>query len=142
MSYPASSRLTCSYWLPLFLASLSRCLLHSVGRGERASKRHAWPGPQGPVMCIGLHHFSPATSSLTTSSNKCLTTRSKKLLGAPGLSSQSKFSVQNFRVTDIQELFIHHSSIHYSSYTTHQYTTHHTPLINTPLIIHHSSIHH
>ena len=49
---------------------------------------------------------------------------------------QRKFSVQNFRVTDIQQLFNHHSS----------YTTHHTPLIthhssytthHTPLIIHH-----
>ena len=60
--------------------------------------------------------------------------------------------MQNFRVTDIQQLFNHHSS-----YTTHHtpliihhssYTTHHTPLIihhssytthHTPLIIHHSS---
>ena len=50
--------------------------------------------------------------------------------------------MQNFRVTDIQQLFNHHSSytthhtpliIHYSSYTTH-----HTRLI-TPLIIHQSS---
>ena len=54
------------------------------------------------------------------------------------LYDQRKFSVQNFRVTDIQQLFNHHSS----------YTTHHTPLIihhssytthHTPLIIHHSS---
>ena len=61
--------------------------------------------------------------------------------------NQRKFSVQNFRVTDIQQLFNHHSSytthhtpliIHYSSHTTHHtlliihhssHTTHHTPLI-------------
>ena len=77
--------------------------------------------------------------------------------------------MQNFRVTDIQQLFNHHSSytthhtphtpliIHHSSYTTHHTplirhhssdTTHHTPLIihhssytthHTPLILHHSS---
>ena len=79
---------------------------------------------------------------------------------------QRKCSVQNFRVTDIQQLFNHHSSytthhtpliIHHSSYTTHHtpliihhssYTTHHTLLIihhssyttdHTPLIIHQSS---
>ena len=84
----------------------------------------------------------------------------------PKTLDQRKFSVQNFRVTDIQQLFNHHSSytthqtpliIHHSSYTTHHtpliihhssYTTHHTPLIihhssytthHTPLIIHHSS---
>ena len=28
---------------------------------------------------------------------------------------QRKISVRNFRVTDIQELFIHHSTIHHSS---------------------------
>ena len=64
---------------------------------------------------------------------------------------QRKFSVQNFRVTDIQPLIntplintplikpliIHHTPliIHHCSYTTH-HTTHHAPVI-----IHHSSIH-
>ena len=64
---------------------------------------------------------------------------------------QRKFSVQNFRVTDIQQLFNTALIIHHSSYTTHHtpsYTTHHTPLIihhssytthHTPLIIHHLS---
>ena len=71
---------------------------------------------------------------------------------------QSMFSVQNFRVTDIQWLFnaafiIHRSLIiHHWSYTTHHptlmmhhssYTTHHTQLVytarHTPLIIHPSS---
>ena len=65
---------------------------------------------------------------------------------------QRKFSVQNFRVTDIQQLFNHHSSYttHHTPLITHHssYTTHHTPLIihhsphttdHTPLIIHHSS---
>ena len=65
---------------------------------------------------------------------------------------QRKFSVQNFRVTDIQQLFNHHSSYttHHPPLITHQssYTTHHTPLIihysshtthHTLLIIHHSS---
>ena len=57
-----------------------------------------------------------------------------------------KFRVRNFRVTDIQELFIHphHTPliIHHSSYTTvHTCTTHQTPLItdHTQLVIHHSS---
>ena len=69
---------------------------------------------------------------------------------------QRKFSVQSFRVTDIQQLFNHHSSYtthtttHHTSLIIHHssYTTHHTPLIiyhssytshHTPLIIHHSS---
>ena len=56
---------------------------------------------------------------------------------------QRKFSVQNFRVTDIQQLFNTALIIHHSSYTTR-----HTPLIihhssytahHTPLIMHHSS---
>ena len=55
--------------------------------------------------------------------------------------NQRKFSVQNFRVTDIQQLFNTPLIIHHLSYTTH-----HTPLIrhhssyitdHTPLIIHH-----
>ena len=63
-------------------------------------------------------------------------------------SHQRKFSVQNFRVTDIQQLFNHHSSytthhtpliIHHSSNHHSSYTTHHTPVIKPPLIIHHSS---
>ena len=46
---------------------------------------------------------------------------------------QRKFSVQNFRVTDIQQLFNHNSSntTHHTPLITHHssYTTHHTPLI-------------
>ena len=104
---------------------------------------HSWRSNQD------WHRFRPMA-------NWDFSWRSCKLLA--GMSaSQRKFSVQNFRVADIQQLFNTAPIIHHSSYTTHHtpliihhssYTTHHTPLIihhssytthHAPLIIHHSS---
>ena len=95
------------------------------------------------------------SSSLFLANVQCL--GAIELRVPPQKHHQRKCSVQNFRVTDIQQLFNTPLIIHHSSYITHHtplikhhssYTTYHSPLVihhssyithHTSLIIHHSS---